>query len=268
MRRLKRFFQVSGTQRGPWVVIITFAMFAILTLALGGLEEATAQGRVGTPLPIVIPTRTATLLVEVSFTPSRTPTNMAASQGRVEAKDKTVGANVRASPNTSSEKLGTILPGQFYAIVQRWENWIQIQYDKSPSGLGWVYKDIVNITGIEFLAIPTVPPEGIPSPNVATGAAQQTANYLTQTPGAPETATALQGSATGIFTRVSGEVTAGPTRSEPLPTFTFPPPMVEATLPPRASVAASQSGVPPVVPIIILGGIGLFGLLISALRRL
>jgi Bacterial SH3 domain len=251
-----------------WVITLAFAVFAVLTVTLASLEQATAQNQAGTPLPIVIPTRTATPIREVTPTPSRTPTNLAASQGRVEAKDKTVGANVRASPNTSSEKLGTIVAGQYYAIVQRWENWIQIQYDKSPSGLGWVYKDIVNITGIDFAAIPTVPPEGIPSPNVATGAAQQTAAYLTQTPGAPETATALQGSATGIFTRVSGDVTAGPTRSEPLPTFTFPPPMVEATLPPRASVAASQSGVPPVVPIIILGGIGLFGLLISALRRL
>ncbi len=268
MRRFKRFTQFSQTLPGQWVVTVAFAMFATIWVTLAGIEQATAQNPAGTPLPIVIPTLTATPIKAMTPTPSRTPTNMAASQGRVEAKDKTVGANVRASPNTSSEKLGTIVAGQFYAIVQRYENWIQIQYDKSPSGLGWVYKDIVNVTGIDFAAIPTVPPEGIPSPNVATAAAQQTANYLTATPGAPETATALQGSATGIFTRVSGDVTAGPTRSEPLPTFTFPPPMVEATLPARGSVAASQSGVPPIVPIMVLAGLGLFGLLISALRRL
>jgi hypothetical protein len=264
MRRLRRSFRF----RVPWALAFAFACFAVSTVLLAGFEQATAQNPANTPLPIIIPTRTATPIPEVTLTPSRTPTNMAASQGRVEAKDSTVGANIRAAPSVSSERLGTILPGQFYAIVQRWEKWIQIQYDRSPSGLGWVYEDIVNITGIDPAAIPTAAPGGIPSPNVATAAAQQTANYLTATPGAPETATALQGSATGIFTRVSGEATAGPSNAEPLPTFTYPPTMVEATLRPRGSTTTAQGGVPPVVPIIVLGGLGLFGLLISALRRL
>jgi hypothetical protein len=264
MQRFQRFSRLPV----PGALILVLSIFVASTVLLAGFEQAAAQNPASTPLPIIIPTRTVTPIREVTATPSRTPTNLAASQGRVEARDSTVGANIRAAPSVNAEKLGTILPGQFYAVVQRWEKWIQIQYEKSPSGLGWVYEDIVNITGIDPAAIPTAQPGGIPSPNVATAAAQQTANYLTATPGAPETATALQGSATGIFTRVAGEATAGPSNSEPLPTFTYPPTLIEATVRPRGSATTSQGGVPPVVPIIVLGGLGLFGLLISALRRL
>jgi Bacterial SH3 domain len=265
IRHLPRLSRISWLQLAA---ALAFAFFAVISLSLAGFEQAIALEQAGTPLPIIIPTRTATILRQTTVTPSRTPTSAVLNQGRVEAKDKSVGANIRAAPDVGSEKLGNILPGQFYAIVQRYNKWIQIQYEKSPNGLGWVYEDIVNITGVDPAAIPTAQPGGIPSPNVATAAAQQTSDYLTATPGAPQTATALQGSATGIFTRVAGNAGLEPTRSEPLPTFTFPPAMLEATLPPRASAAASQSGVPPIVPIIVLGGLGLFGLLIAALRRL
>jgi hypothetical protein len=248
-----------------WALVLALMALAGALMVVGGDEQAAAQA---TPLPIVIPTLTPTVLVQITITPSRTPTSGGPGQGRVEAKDKTTGANLRASPDISAEKLGTILPGQFYAIVGRSNKWIQIEYDKSPNGRAWVYEDIVNITGIDPAAIPTVGLDAIPSPNVATAAAKETANYLTATPGAPETATALQASATGVFTRVAADVTEGPQRVGTLPTFTFPPPLVEATLPPRASTTTNQAGVPPIVPIMVLAGVGLFGLLIAGLRRL
>ena len=248
-----------------WAFFLAFiALTGGLTL-VSSAQQAIAEG---TPLPIVIPTLTATVALQPTITPSRTPTSGGPGQGRVEARDKTTGANLRASPDISAEKLGTILPGQFYAIVGRFNKWIQIQYDKSPNGLAWVYEDIVNITGINPAAIPTVVQGAIPSPNVATAAAKQTAEFLTATPGAPETATALQASATGVFTRVAADSTDGPGRVGTLPTFTFPPPMAEATLPARGAAATTQAGVPPIVPIMVLAGVGLFGLLIAALRRL
>jgi hypothetical protein len=217
---------------------------------------------------LVIPTLTATVVKQVTLTPSRTPTQGGPGLARVEAKSQDTGANLRAAPSTESEKLGTIYPGQFFGVIGRADKWLQIQYDKSPNGLAWVYEDIVNITGLDPAQIPTVDQTGVPSPNVATGAAQATANFITLTPGAPQTATVLQSSATGVFTRVAGDAAAGPTSSGPLPTFTFPPPFVEATLPTPASASTRQGGVPPIVPIIALGGLGLFGLFISALRRL
>jgi hypothetical protein len=263
-----RLFRFAQSPRGQRTLTVVFGTLAVSFLALAGLPQAGAQAPAATPLPIVIPTLTPTTVKLVTATPTLTPTGPAPGQGRAEAIDKTVGANIRASPDINSEILGKIFPGQFFAIVRRYNKWLQILYDKSPTGLGWVYEDIVNITGIDPAAIPTVDSAGVPTSNVATAAAQQTANYLTATPGAPETATALQASATGVFTRVASGPTDIPTPGERLPTFTFPPTLVEATLSARPAAAADQSGLPPAIPIIVLAGLGLFGLLISALRRL
>jgi len=107
----------------------------------------------------------------------------------------------------------------------------------------------------------------VPSPNVATGAAQATLNVLTTTPGAPNRDRA-PGFCNGRVHTHSGQYRRTNALSGPQPTFTFPAAFVEATLPPRAAATSSQGGVPPIVPIIALAGVGLFGLLVSALRRL
>ncbi len=246
---------------------------AILLPLVGSIgldsQQAAAQNPTATAVPIIIPTLTATPEPQVSLTPSHTPTQALAGLARVEAISKDTGANLRSAPSTDAEKLGTIYPGQFYGVIGRYEKWLEIQYDKSPTGLAWVYQDIVNVTGLDPNAIPTIAPNIVPSPNVATGAAQQTLVAITLTPGGLDTATAVEASATGVFTRVADQgATDEPTLSGPLPTFTYPAGYVEATLPPRNSLATSQTGIPPIVPIIALGGIGLFGLFISALRRM
>ncbi len=184
----------------------------------------------------------------------------------VEAKDKTVGANIRQSPDPNSEKLGTIFPGHFYPIIGKYGNWYQILYGvPNPDSTGWVYGEIVNVTG-PANAIPTAP--DVPTANLSTAAAKNTAAYLTQTPGAPGTATALQLSATGVIVNdPNSSGTAQATSSGPLPTFTFPPPLVEATLAPHTSTKPNQGGLPPIVPIVGLLVVGLLGLLISGLRR-
>ncbi len=243
-------------------------LFTLPVLVALTFQQVNAQGGpTATAVPLFFPQTTPTEVVQVTITPSRTPTDVIASAGRIEAKSKDTGANLRASPSTDSEKLGTIFPGQFYIIVARYQKWIEIQYDKTPSGLAWVYEDIVNITGIDPAVIPTVSDNGVPTANVATAAARQTADYLTQTPGAPETATAIMASATGIFAR-NTDTTDQPTDAALLPTFTYPPTIVEATLPPKASDSTNRSGVPAIVPIIVLAGLGIAGLFISGLRRL
>jgi hypothetical protein len=105
----------------------------------------------------------------------------------------------------------------------------------------------------------------VPTSNPAIDGITLTADFLTRTPGAPDTATALMGSATGIFT--PGDTTATPGPQTPLPTFTDPPPLIEATLPALGSGITTETGVPPIVPIIGLALLGLGGLLISSLRR-
>src|SRR5258708_5504807 len=117
-------------------------------VAVSGLQQAVAQGPSPTSLSIVIPTRTANLAGHVSLTPSRTAAPNAPTVGRVDAKDASTGANIRAAPSTDAEKLGNIRPGKFFAIVGRSDKWLEIQYDGSPTGLGWVYEDLVNVTGM------------------------------------------------------------------------------------------------------------------------
>src|SRR5258708_5241846 len=195
------------------ILLIAGLMLLPLFAALGlDNQEVRAQTPTATAVQIIIPTLTATTEPQVSATPSHTPTQALPGLARVEAISKETGANLRAAPSTDAEKLGTIYPGQFYGVIGRYEKWLEIQYDKSPTGLAWVYQDIVNVTGLDPNAIPTVAPNIVPSPNVATGAAQQTALVITLTPGGPEAATAAQSSATGVFTRVPGSnITDEPT---------------------------------------------------------
>ena len=246
-----------------WLLII-----GIMMLALVGYGQAVAQGPTATAVQISIPTLTPTAVKTATITPtSNAPTEFAAGLARVEAKDKTTGANLRAAPSTDSEKLDTIFPGAYFAVIGRSNKWLLIKYDKSPNGLAWVYQDIVNVTGLSVAQIPTVDSNSVPTANVSTAAAQQTLISVTQTPGGNLTVTAIQGSATGVYTRAPGQSAPGVT-SSPGPTFTYPAGFAEATLPPRQTSAPSQGGIPPIVPILALAGVGLFGLLVSALRRM
>lgn len=221
--------------------------------------QALAQGQ-PTPLQIFIPTRTETPVLEPTVTPTRTPT-VSRSLIRVQAR---IEANIRTAPDLNAQVLRKVTPGVFFAVVGRRGKWLQIQFSESPTGLAWVFEEVVEITGGDPSTIPEVDIAAVPSPNVATGAAQETASFITSTPGAPGTATALQAAATGVRTLVA---ISNQNPGAPLPTFTYPPPFIEATLPARATAVASPGGVPPIVPIVGLGAVGLMGLFISALRR-
>src|SRR5262249_27404694 len=58
-------------------------------------------------------------------------------------------ANVRAKPDPESDLLGTIHTGDVYPVLGRYYRWYQFQYNKSASGTGWVFDDLVKITGDE-----------------------------------------------------------------------------------------------------------------------
>jgi hypothetical protein len=247
--------------------LLALSMFTLALIAMASIvmlsiyQRAAAQDATITPLPIVIVSRTPTEVLNPTVTPSRTPTPDF-TLIRVEAR---VEANVRTAPSLDAQILTRIIPGQFFAVTGRYARWLQIRFDRSPTGIAWVFEDVVNISGGDPSTIPEVGFEAVPSPNVETAAAQQTADFITATPGAPESATAIQASATGVFTRaaVAGGI---PAPGEPRPTFTYPPPFAEATLPARAA-AVSRGGMPPIVPIVGLAALGLAGLFISSLRR-
>ncbi len=258
--------QKLTVHRSAWAVLIVltgFVVCGLYSLLIAAPDTALADTN-PTPLPIHIASATATQPLVSSPTPSRTVAPIGSSV--IEAKDKTVGANIRQSPDPGSEKLGTIFPGKFYPVVGKFGNWYQIIYGQpDPDSSGWVYKDIVNLSGPPPALIPTA--SSVPTSNVATGSVKATAEHLTLTPGGIESATALQLSATGVIAVNANGTAIAPTSGQPLPTFTFPPPLIEATLSPRINAVSAQGSIPPIVPIIGLSAVGLLGLLISGLRR-
>lgn len=145
--------------------------------------------------------------------------------------------NVRSGPGTSPyEQIGVLLQGQVAPALGRSAggDWIQIQYAGVPGNVGWVYANLVLLQGQGFL--PIVEPPPTPTPRITatinpTLAAQF--NLLNVTP----------------------------TR---LPTFTPAAPVVQPTIAPPENGA--RAGFPPVIAIMGLLVIGLFGMVISFLR--
>lgn len=198
-------------------------------------------------------------------TPTRTPTPPTAAL--LEAKEL---ANVRAEPSTESAQLGTIRAGETYNIIGRYVRWIQFEFPLAPNRRGWVYDELVTITGdvssipeIDLAAQSTVDP-------LLTGLTA-TQQIITQTPGGVLTATIV--ARIGVISTASNQT---PTR-EVLPTYTFPPEIVaiaptagiiETATPEPAPVPLSEgASMPPLVPILVLGGLGLIGLALNSLRR-
>lgn len=214
-------------------------------------------------------------------TPSYTPTpNIAA---LLQAKSDAGPVNVRSQPDPNSDKLGTIRYGDKYPVVGRYFEWYEFQYDPSPNKLGWVYGQLVDIIGdpntikdLNANLQPTVDP-GILGQT-------QTWEAITQIPGGILTVTAQSRVIAAPQNRTAAPETTGdaPTGSDAslvtaLPTFTYPPDIV-AQVPtevgnavvsptPDNLTAVVSSGVAPIVPILILAGLGILGLAISSLRR-
>ncbi|MFN8419912.1 MAG: SH3 domain-containing protein [Anaerolineae bacterium] len=247
------------------VVLLVFCGVGIGLLLLPRPSISRAQDApTPTEYQIVIPTRTATEEFVITMTPSRTATDYV-STIRIEARDADTPANVRASPELGENIINRIRKGTFYEALGRYGLWIQIRFLASPTGVAWVYSEVVSVTGGTFEDLPEITADALPTVDANAVGQQATLAYITGTPGALQTATAQQAVASGIFQQ--GQTGDGGVPVEVLPTFTAPPPFVEATLPVRG-VTQNSGELPPIVPIISLGVIGLAGLLISGLRRL
>lgn len=144
--------------------------------------------------------------------------------------------NVRSGPSTDYPQVGVLVAGQQVPAIGRSPGgeWIQISYPGVPGGIAWVYAFLVSSPTSN---IPIVEPPPTPTP-------------LT-TPTTDPT----------LAAQFNIEVT--PTR---LPTFTAPPPLVIPTFVEDDSNPISP-GVPMGFLIISLVVMGIFGFLISFLRR-
>jgi hypothetical protein len=169
-------------------------------------------------------------------------------------------ANVRSQPDTESERLGTIRAGDTYPVLGRYFRWFQFQYNQSPTGVGWVFDELVRIIGDES----TIPDLTEATPQSSNG-------------GIPATPNPNQ-ILSPVFSTVTASLSTQIATLDVLPTYTFPPNLVENSTNsqlqniPDTTVTENQfvmrnNTIPPVLPILLLGVLGITGLLISTRRR-
>jgi hypothetical protein len=254
-------------------IVVMIGMLIAIFLGVTKIEGAFQVS--ATPATINLSTSTLPATVAlVTATPTRTPTPI----GMVILEAITE-ANVRAEPDPESERLGTIHAGEIYTVLGRYFRWIQFQYDTSPNGRGWVFEELVTITG-DLSAVDDLAAAPQPTVDPIILGATETQAAITQTPGGLLTATAnariipapvaVEGSNVLEGTEEVGIISA-------LPTFTYPPdvltPAVTSetfstpTPSPDLLPISVSDGVPPIVPILLLGGLGLLGLAVSSIRR-
>ncbi len=238
------------------VLILLASVFSMAVMTAAAQEAPTS-----TPLTVQLITSTpdnaggdpALLLATATWTPT------VAAPVQLEPLDI---ANVRALPSTDEAQLGVIRAGETYNITGRYENWYQFQYDPAPNGIGWVYGELISVIG-DASVIPLIDPYGQPT----VSAVLPTSDSAILPPGTG-----------GVVATASGEDGRGANANAPaLPTFTYPPGVVRPLPTDPGSVSTPESGgstdnsgvtdTPPILPVLVLGGLGILGLAFSSLRR-
>ncbi len=143
--------------------------------------------------------------------------------------------NVRSGPDVFYPKVGVLINRQEVPALARTEGgaWVKIVYPGVPEGVAWVYAPYVRVTG----ELPIVPKPPTPTPETTpTIDPTLAAQFISDIP---------------------------PTRK---PTFTPPPPLI---IPTYASVSVNigTGGLPSGFIILGLVSVGIFGLIVSFLRR-
>ena len=144
--------------------------------------------------------------------------------------------NVRLGPGTEYDKIGVLIAGQQAPAVGRSAggDWIMIVYPSQFDEYAWVYSRYVVLDSNELL--PIIEPPPTPTPRV--------------------TAT--------INPTYAAQFNLGEAPATRLPTFTPAQPVVQPTFTPP--VVSQSRGVPPILAILGLLVVGLFGMVISFLR--
>ncbi len=268
--------------RSHLIVCASALLLALTAVALRPPRVQAQEAVTATPIPIILATPTPELAAPAS---GATPTWTATPAGLAILEPLDV-ANVRAEPDINGAQLGVIRAGEIYTVTGRYFEWYQIQFSGSPNGRAWVFGQIVKVTG-DPAAIPeiTLEPVATLDPNLV--GATQTQEALILTPGGVFTATV---SARGVIATIQlpgAQIAPRPEGGTPapadqqLPTFTYPPGMIGmaptsgflvSATPQRTTssieiTSESLRQIPPIVPILALGGLGAAGLLLSLLRR-
>lgn len=226
------------------------------------------------PTPIIVnlvtPTPFSVQQAVATVTPTFTPTPIG--PVLLEAREAAGSVNIRAEPDPNSERLGSISFGTQYPVLRQYFSWYELQYDLSPSGRAWVYGELVDIVG-DITAIQIVDTLEIePTQNLEQLQATETWNAITSAPGGAQTATA-SARVLNVPTEIAEIPFDNVQESIVLPTFTYPADTI-ALVPTEVRSEGSRSPsnnetrpIPPLFPIVLLGGFGIIGLLFNSLRR-
>jgi hypothetical protein len=143
--------------------------------------------------------------------------------------------NVRSGPDVFYPKVGVLINRQEVPALARTEGgtWVKIVYPGVPEGVAWVYAPYVRLTG----ELPIVPKPPTPTPET--------------TPTIDPT----------LASQFISEIP--PTRK---PTFTPPPPLIIPTYA-SSPLVTGTGGLPSGFIILGLVSVGVFGLIVSVLRR-
>lgn len=254
------------------------ALCALAIFVAGTIGTAAQQP---TPVPVQLATSTPLPVLGGGQSSSALPTaSPSPTQQGGAVLEALTDANVRAEASTDAARLGLIVPGEQFQITGRYFRWLQFKYPNSPSGLAWVYDELVTISGDQSLipdlsvAPPTVDPQLL--------GPTQTAAAILAVPGGDLTATAgariLEGPVSIDGATLNSESALNPQGDTRLPTFT-PVPNVgqivaQSAIMPTATQAAnfidrtvSRGSLPPLLPIAALVGFGTLGLIASFMRR-
>ena len=219
--------------------------------AQGGADSTAVRANLVSPTPEGAQASAPTI------TPSFTPMPLPAA--RLQALQSAGNVNVRALPDIESDLLGTIAHGTLYPALRNYYRWYELRFELSPNGRAWVYGDLVTIEGdpAQIDVIDNLDAVALPG-GLALGAAVN-ADRVDANPRTIEIATVEADAASAV------EVVD----ATPMPTYTPPatqPPFVHQLEVAEAAEPALLD-LPPLVPILLLAGLGFAGLLISLLRR-
>jgi hypothetical protein len=252
----------------PLIILLVWVGVALSNIGTVNINAQVVQS--STPARITLPQATDLPLISddplvSTETPTRTPTPQTGAY--LEATEGEV--NVRADASTEAERLGAIRPGDQYRIRGRYFQWLQFEFPTAPNGLGWVFDELVTITG--------------DTSQIGDLSLTPTVNPLL---GVPTLTLAVTGDGSGVelapigALENSGNVILGDggATSAALPTYTYPPDIIaqaptegpSATPTQNTSVLPDISvsdGVAPLVPIAALGLLGSLGLIFSVMRR-
>ncbi len=259
------------------LIKMTIVVVALVTgmVALPSQAEQVAL----TPTTIRIDIATTTPLPTVGQPPTDPPptfTPTLEGPPQLAPKEGSSAINVRAQADIDSQILGTIRPGETYVVSGRLFRWLQIRFDPSPSGVAYVYDELVDIVSGNEADIPDLTQSALPTQNTVL---DETATYeaLLLTPGFELTQAndiqEIEAPSGVIVPEGEGDL------PEILPTFTYPPNLVAlapteegigevTTTPvPNGIELPISEGVAPIVPIVVLASLGVIGLLLSSLFR-